>query len=137
MTNQNGRATKQGDRLLKMQGKFDRGPVEFKSHIVQQEGEVMAIATRDVISVPPTQSIISAVATMTDCGFRRLPITDAGTKKLRGIVTSGDVINLMGGGDRYNLSGPAPGEPFRRGQRECSHDHDRKTRGAPARCACR
>ena len=99
----NGQATKQGDRLLKMQGKFDRGPVEFKSHIVQQEGEVMAIATRDVISVPPTQSIISAVATMTECGFRRLPVTDAGTKKLRGIVTSGDVINFMGGGDKYQL----------------------------------
>ncbi|MFZ1127120.1 CBS domain-containing protein [Methanoregula sp.] len=99
----NGQATKQGDRLLKMQGKFDRGPVEFKSHIVQQEGEVMAIATRDVISVPPTQSVISAVATMTECGFRRLPVTDAGTKKLRGIVTSGDVINLMGGGDKYQL----------------------------------
>ncbi|MGA2698747.1 MAG: CBS domain-containing protein [Methanoregula sp.] len=86
-----------------MQGKFDRGPVEFKSHIVQQEGEVMAIATRDVISVPPTQSIISAVATMTACGFRRLPVTDPGTKKLRGIVTSGDVINFMGGGDKYKL----------------------------------
>ena len=43
----------------------------------------MAIATRDVISVPPTQSIISAVATMTDCGFRRLPVTDAGTRNSR------------------------------------------------------
>ena len=99
----NGQGAKQGDRLLKMRGKLDRGPVEFKSHIVQQEGEVMAIATRDVISVPPTQSIISAVATMTECGFRRLPVTDAGTKKLRGIVTSGDVINFMGGGDKYRL----------------------------------
>jgi len=86
-----------------MRGKLDRGPVEFKSHIVQQEGEVMAIATRDVISVPPTQSIVSAVAAMTGCGFRRLPVTDAGTKKLRGIVTSGDVINFMGGGDKYKL----------------------------------
>ena len=103
MTHQNGRVIKQGDRLLKMQGKFDRGPVEFKSHIVQQEGEVMAIATRDVMSVPQTQSIISAVATMTECGFRRLPVTDAGTKKLRGIVTSGDVIDFMGGGDKYQL----------------------------------
>jgi CBS domain-containing protein len=100
---QNGRATKQGDRLLKMQGKLDRGPVEFKSHIVEQEGEIMAIATRDVISVPPTQSIIAAVGQMTKCGFRRLPITDAGTKKLRGIVTSGDIINFMGGGDKYQL----------------------------------
>ncbi|WP_292370868.1 CBS domain-containing protein [Methanoregula sp. UBA64] len=101
--NRNERATGPGDRLLKMRGKLDRGPVEFKSHIVQQEGEVMAIATRDVVSVPPTQSIISAVAAMTECGFRRLPVTDAGTKKIRGIVTSGDVINLMGGGDKYKL----------------------------------
>ena len=94
---------KQGDRLLKMPGKLDRGPVEFKSHIVQQEGEIMAIATHDVISIPPTQSIIGAVEIMTKCGFRRLPVTDAGTKKLRGIITSGDVINFMGGGDKYKL----------------------------------
>jgi len=101
--NQNDRGIKQGDRLLKMQGKLDRGPVEFKSHIVKQEGEIMAIATWDVISVPPTQSIIGAVEIMTNCGFRRLPVTDAGTKKLRGIITSGDVINFMGGGDKYKL----------------------------------
>jgi CBS domain-containing protein len=86
-----------------MQGKLDRGPVEFKSHIVEQEGEVMAIATRDVISVPPTGSIIGQLRQMAKCGFRRLPVTDAGTKKLRGIVTSGDVINFMGGGDKYKL----------------------------------
>jgi CBS domain-containing protein len=101
--NQNDRGIKQGDRLLKMQGKLDRGPVEFKSHIVQQEGEIMAIASHDVISVPPTQSIIGAVEIMTKCGFRRLPVTDAGSKKLRGIITSGDVINFMGGGDKYKL----------------------------------
>jgi CBS domain-containing protein len=100
---QNERIAKGGDRLLKMQGKLDRGPVEFKSHIAEQEGEVMAIATVDVISIPPTKSIIGAVEQMTNCGFRRLPVTDAGTKKLRGIVTSGDIINFMGGGDKYHL----------------------------------
>ena len=94
---------KQGDKLLKMHGKFDRGPVEFRSHIVAQEGEIMAIATRNVVSVPPTTTIMGAVETMTECGFRRLPVTDAGTKKLRGIITSGDIINLMGGGDKYRL----------------------------------
>ena len=100
---QNDRGIKQGDRLLKMQGKLDRGPVEFKSHIVRQEGEIMGIATHDVISIPPTQSILGAVEIMTKCGFRRLPVTDAGTKKLRGIITSGDIINFMGGGDKYKL----------------------------------
>lgn len=99
----NDRSIKQGDRLLKMQGKRDRGPVEFKSHLVTKEGEVMAIATRDVVSVPPTQTILAAAEQMTKCGFRRLPVTDAGTHPLRGIVTSGDVINFMGGGDKYQL----------------------------------
>lgn len=94
---------KQGDKLLKMPGKMDRGPVEFKSRITAQKGEVMAIATREVISVPQTMSIIDAVETMTRCGFRRLPVVDAGTRRLRGIVTSGDVINFLGGGDKFNL----------------------------------
>ena len=97
------RGIKQGDRLLKMQGKLDRGPVEFGSHIATQEGEIMAIATQDVVSAPPTQTIISAVGQMTKCGFRRLPVTDAGTRRLRGIITSGDVINFMGGGDKHQL----------------------------------
>jgi len=100
---QNDRIAKGGDRLLKMQGKLDRGPVEFKSRIAEQEGEVMAIATTDVISIPPSKSIIGAVEQMTKCGFRRLPVTDPGTKKLRGIITSGDIINFMGGGDKHRL----------------------------------
>lgn len=100
---QKDRGIKQGDRLLKMQGKLDRGPVEFKSHIAAQEGEIMAIATQDVISAPPTQTIIAAVGQMTKHGFRRLPVTDPGTRKLRGIITSGDIINFMGGGDKHQL----------------------------------
>jgi CBS domain-containing protein len=99
----NDRNFKQGDKLLKMPGKLDRGPVEFKSHIVSREGEIMAIATRDVVSVPPTITIMGAVEKMTGCGFRRLPIVDAGSGKLRGIITSGDIINFMGGGDKFNL----------------------------------
>jgi CBS domain-containing protein len=94
---------KQGDKLLKMPGKLDRGPVEFKSRRVEQEGEIMAIATRDVVSVPPSVTIQGAVETMTNCGFRRLPVIDAGSRKIRGIITSGDIINFMGGGDKFNL----------------------------------
>lgn len=91
------------DRFLKMPGKLDRGPINFESRISKQEGEIMAIASRQVVSVTPTTTIMGAVGTMTKCGFRRLPITDAGTHKLRGIVTVGDIIDLMGGGGKYNL----------------------------------
>jgi CBS domain-containing protein len=101
--NRNNRINKQGDRLLKMPGKFDRGPVNFESRKAPREGEIMAIASRDVVSVPPTIPIIGAIEKMTECGFRRLPVTDAGTRKLRGIVTAGDIIDMMGGGNKYNL----------------------------------
>jgi CBS domain-containing protein len=101
--NRNTRINKQGDRLLKMPGKFDRGPVNFESRKAVREGEIMAIASREVVSVPPTMTIIGAVEKMTECGFRRLPVTDAGTRKLRGIVTAGDIIDMMGGGNKYNL----------------------------------
>jgi CBS domain-containing protein len=103
MHNNNDRSVKQGDKLLKMPGKFDRGPVDFKSHISEQEGEIMAIATRNVISVPPTMRILGAVETMTGWGFRRLPVIDPGSRKLRGILTSGDIVNFLGGGDKYKL----------------------------------
>jgi CBS domain-containing protein len=99
----NNQNNKSADRLLKMPGKMDRGPVNFEARIAHHEGEIMAIASREVISVAPTTTIMGAVKTMTECGFRRLPITDAGTHKLRGIVTAGDIIDLMGGGDKYNL----------------------------------
>jgi CBS domain-containing protein len=101
--NRNNRINKQGDRLLKMPGKFDRGPVNFESRIATREGEIMAIASREVVSVPPTIAIIGAIEKMTVCGFRRLPVTDAGTRRLRGIVTAGDIIDMMGGGNKFNL----------------------------------
>lgn len=86
-----------------MPGKLNRGPVDFKTKIVEYEGEIMAIATKDVITAQQTTSIIQAVGTMTREGFRRLPVVDAGTHRLRGIVTVSDIINFMGGGDKFNL----------------------------------
>jgi len=66
-------------------------------------GKIMTYATGNVITIPPTTSIIEAVEVMTKKGFRRLPVTDPGTKKLKGIITAGDIVNLMGGGEKYNL----------------------------------
>lgn len=64
---------------------------------------IIDIATTNVVSVPPTMRILEGIETMSRNTFRRLPITDAGTKKLLGIVTVTDIIDLMGGGNRYNL----------------------------------
>ncbi|MDO5844475.1 MAG: CBS domain-containing protein [Methanocorpusculum sp.] len=64
---------------------------------------ITEISSKNVISVPPTMRIIEGIQMMSRHNFRRLPITDAGTKKLIGIVTLTDVIDMMGGGNRYNL----------------------------------
>ena len=64
---------------------------------------ILDIASVNVISVPPTMSIIEGIQMMSRHNFRRLPITDPGTRKMIGIVTITDVIDMMGGGNRYNL----------------------------------
>jgi CBS domain-containing protein len=46
---------------------------------------------------------MGAIKTMTQYGFSRLPITDAGTRRLMGFVTSVDIVDFLGGGLRHNL----------------------------------
>ncbi|NJD77249.1 MAG: CBS domain-containing protein [Candidatus Methanoperedens sp.] len=77
------------------------GPLDFKTRISERHGDVMTIASSDVVTIPPTMPIIEAVRTMLNNGFRRLPIADAGTKRLMGIVTSQDIVDFLGGGSRY------------------------------------
>ncbi|MDD3421031.1 MAG: CBS domain-containing protein [Methanocellales archaeon] len=82
---------------------FDRGPVEFKSRVSSRPGDVMMVASKDVVTVPPTMTIMGIVKTLVSYGFRRIPIADAGTHRLVGIVTSMDLIDFFGGGARHNL----------------------------------
>ncbi len=75
-------------------------PIDFKTKISEKSGDIMTIASREVVTIPPTMPIIDAVKTMMGRGFRRLPIADAGTKRLKGIVTSQDIVDFLGGGER-------------------------------------
>lgn len=77
------------------------GPLDFKTRISERAGDVMAIASREVVTIPPTMPIIEAVKTMMSHGFRRIPVVDAGTKRLKGIVTSQDIVDFLGGGKRH------------------------------------
>ncbi len=79
------------------------GPIDFKSRISEKPGDIMSIASNEVITIPPTMPIIGAVKTMLNHGFRRIPIADAGTKHLKGIVTSNDIVDFLGGGQRNLL----------------------------------
>ncbi len=64
-------------------------------------GTIMDVATKDVVAIPPTSTIMAAVKAMDSYGFRRLPIADAGTKRLEGIMTATDIISFFGGGDKH------------------------------------
>jgi CBS domain-containing protein len=36
-------------------------------------------------------------------GFRRIPIVDSGTNRLRGVVTASDIVDYLGGGSKYQI----------------------------------
>ncbi|RLI84829.1 MAG: histidine kinase [Archaeoglobales archaeon] len=66
-------------------------------------GSVMKLATRDVKTVPPRSTIMNTLKSMVKEGFRRMPIADAGTRKLVGIVSSTDLIDFLGGGEKHKI----------------------------------
>ncbi|AKB34610.1 Inosine-5'-monophosphate dehydrogenase [Methanosarcina siciliae C2J] len=101
--NKSGKKAQQKDpHSVSSMGTMRIGP-SFKSRISEHEGKILALATRDVVTLPPTATIMEAVRIMTERRFRRIPITDAGTGRLEGVVTSVDIIDFLGGGSRNLL----------------------------------
>jgi CBS domain-containing protein len=101
--NQDVRIPQRSDRMPLTPGSMDRGPLQFDSRVAKRTGEVLNIATPAVVIAPPTTTIMGAIKTMTYYGFSRLPITDPGTNRLVGFVTSVDIVDFLGGGIRHNL----------------------------------
>jgi CBS domain-containing protein len=97
------RIPQKNERMPVSPGSGERGPLQFDSRHAKRMGEVLSIASPDVVTVPPTTTIMGAIKTMTFYGFSRLPIADAGTKRLIGFVTSVDIVDFLGGGLRHNL----------------------------------
>ncbi|MEM2727281.1 MAG: CBS domain-containing protein [Archaeoglobaceae archaeon] len=64
---------------------------------------IMEIATAEVQTLPQTSTIMNALKFILKKNFRRIPITDAGTKKLKGIITATDFINFFGGGKKHGI----------------------------------
>ncbi len=81
----------------------DYGPLSFKSKVSKKAGSIMTIASTNVVTIPPTMTIKGAIDTMTKYRFRRLPVVDAGTNRLIGIIGSSDIIEFLGGGDKAKL----------------------------------
>ena len=81
-----------------------RGPVDLKIHGgKKRDGEILTVAKSPVVMVAPTTPIYGAIQIMAEKGFRRLPIADAGTRHLEGIVTATDVVDYLGGGSKFEM----------------------------------
>jgi len=63
----------------------------------------MTIAKSPVITMAPTTPVYDAIQIIVKEGFRRIPIVDPGTKRLRGIITASDIVNYLGGGEKFQI----------------------------------
>lgn len=82
---------------------MNRGSSEQGSNVPDKDGQIMSIASKDVVSIPPTTSIKETAKIMMEHEFRRLPITDPGSGKVLGIVTVIDIMDFLGGGEKFNI----------------------------------
>ena len=81
----------------------ERGPLEFKSHLVEREGDLGLLCRKDVITVYSSTRIEEAIEEMVRVKIKKLPVIDAGTKRLLGMVTSYDIADFLGGGEKHNI----------------------------------
>jgi CBS domain-containing protein len=80
------------------------GNLSLKVHPSKRhEGEILSIAKTNVVTMAPTTPVLDAIRMMSKEGFRRIPITNPGTKALEGIVTATDIIDYLGGGKKFEL----------------------------------
>lgn len=86
-------------RTLRGTGQLDLKARASKKH----EGEILTVAKSPVTMVSPTTPIYDAIQKMAKEGFRRLPITNPGTKLLEGIVTATDIVEYLGGGQKFEI----------------------------------
>lgn len=82
---------------------MNRGSPEHETKTPDREGQIMMIASEDVVTVPPTKSIKDTAKIMMEHEFRRIPITDPGSGKVLGIVSVMDIMDFLGGGEKYNI----------------------------------
>ena len=88
---------------INLRKSMNRGSVEQETKVHDKPGEIMKIACKDVISIPPSKSIKDTAKVMMEHQFRRLPITDPGSGKVLGIVTVMDILDFFGGGSKFNI----------------------------------
>ena len=82
----------------------EKGPLDLKMHpSKRRDGEIMTITKTSVVTMAITTPVYDGIQLMVEQGFRRIPVVDPGTKRLRGIVTAYDLIDYLGGGEKFQI----------------------------------
>lgn len=82
----------------------EKGQLSLKAHPTKKrEGEIMQVAKSTVVTMPPTTAIYEAIKMMAKEGFRRIPIANPATKRLEGITTASDIVDYLGGGEKFGI----------------------------------
>ena len=82
----------------------EKGSLDLKAHPSKRsDGEIMAITKTSVVTMAITTPVYDGIQLMVEQGFRRIPVVDPGTKRLRGIVTAYDLIDYLGGGEKFQI----------------------------------
>jgi len=82
----------------------EKGPLDLKAHPPKRrDGEIMTITKTSVVTMAITTPVYDGIQLMVKQGFRRIPVVDPGTKRLRGIVTAYDLIDYLGGGEKFQI----------------------------------
>lgn len=89
------------NKLIKKLKNYDNLNLQTKK--AENDGDIMKIASKDVLTASQSATIIEIANLMSQKDIRRIPITDPGTGKLLGIVTTMDILDFFGGGQKYNL----------------------------------
>ena len=89
------------NKLIKKLKNYDNLNLQTKK--ADNDGDIMDIAFKDVVTASQSSTIIEIANLMSQKDIRRVPITDPGTGKLIGIVTTMDILDFFGGGKKYSL----------------------------------
>jgi CBS domain-containing protein len=82
----------------------EKGQLSLKTHPSRKrESEILHVAKSPVVTMASTTPIYDAIQIMAREGFRRIPIVNAGTKVLEGIITATDIIDYLGGGPKFEV----------------------------------
>ncbi len=76
---------------------------EEDKHRLEDLQNVMDLATSSVVTLTQTTRVVDALRSMVDHNFRKIPVVEEDTRKLRGLISATDIVSFLGGGPKHKI----------------------------------